>query len=35
VFVSEDLAPRVRAISVDRETKVSDHQPVLLDLDER
>ena len=34
-FVSEDLAPRVRAISVDLDTKVSDHQPVLLDVDAR
>jgi len=35
VFVSEDLLPRVRAISVDLGTKVSDHQPVLLDFDAR
>jgi endonuclease/exonuclease/phosphatase family metal-dependent hydrolase len=35
VFVSEDLLPRVRAISVDLDTKVSDHQPVLLDFDAR
>ena len=35
VFVSEDLAPRVRAIRVDLDTRVSDHQPVLLDFDER
>ncbi len=35
VFVSEDLVPRVRAISVDLDTKVSDHQPVLLDFDAR
>ena len=35
VFVSEDLAPRVRAVTVDRETKWSDHQPVLLDFDSR
>jgi endonuclease/exonuclease/phosphatase family metal-dependent hydrolase len=35
VFVSEDLLPRVRAISVDAGTKLSDHQPVLLDFDGR
>jgi endonuclease/exonuclease/phosphatase family metal-dependent hydrolase len=32
VFVSDDLAPRVRAVEVDTETTVSDHQPVLLRL---
>ncbi len=31
-FVSEDLAPRVRRVEVDVETRVSDHQPVLLEL---
>jgi endonuclease/exonuclease/phosphatase family metal-dependent hydrolase len=35
VFVSEDLARRVRSIEVDAATKDSDHQPVLLDLDDR
>jgi endonuclease/exonuclease/phosphatase family metal-dependent hydrolase len=35
VFVSEDLAPRVRAVRVDTDTKLSDHQPVLLELDDR
>jgi len=35
IFVSEDLAPRVRGIRVDVETKYSDHQPVLLDFDAR
>jgi endonuclease/exonuclease/phosphatase family metal-dependent hydrolase len=35
VFVSEDLVPRVRAIQVDGETRASDHQPVLLELDDR
>ncbi len=35
VFVSEDLAKRVRAISVDLQTRASDHQPVLLELDDR
>ena len=33
VYVSEDLAPRVRAIRVDLDTQFSDHQPVLLDFD--
>lgn len=32
-FVSEDLAPRVRRVVVDGETRASDHQPVLLELD--
>jgi endonuclease/exonuclease/phosphatase family metal-dependent hydrolase len=32
VFVSEDLAPRVRSVEVDTATTVSDHQPVLLRL---
>ena len=35
VFVSEDLAPRVRAVRVDTDTKLSDHQPVLMALDDR
>jgi endonuclease/exonuclease/phosphatase family metal-dependent hydrolase len=35
VFVSEDIAPRVRAIRVDSQTRLSDHQPVLLELDAR
>lgn len=35
VFVSEDLAPRVRAVRVDTQVKHSDHQPVLLELDDR
>ncbi|HZZ93453.1 MAG TPA: endonuclease/exonuclease/phosphatase family protein [Usitatibacter sp.] len=35
VFVSEDLLPRVRSIEVDVETRASDHQPVLLELDDR
>jgi endonuclease/exonuclease/phosphatase family metal-dependent hydrolase len=30
--VTEDLAPRVRAVAVDLQTAASDHQPVLLDL---
>lgn len=33
-FVSEDLVPRVRDVSVDTETRDSDHQPVVLELDD-
>ena len=33
IFVSDDIAPSVRAIFVDGETQVSDHQPVMLSLD--
>lgn len=32
VFVSNALAPRVRRVEVDLRTKVSDHQPVLIEL---
>ena len=32
VFVTPDLAPRLRAIAVDAENRASDHQPVLLEL---
>lgn len=32
VFVSADLAPRVRALRVDAATAASDHQPMLLEL---
>lgn len=35
VFVSEDILARVRDIRVDGDTRVSDHQPVLLDFDGR
>ena len=35
VFVSEDIVPRVRSIEVDVETQASDHQPVLIELDDR
>jgi endonuclease/exonuclease/phosphatase family metal-dependent hydrolase len=34
-FVSDDLAARVRRIEVNSETQASDHQPVLLELDDR
>jgi endonuclease/exonuclease/phosphatase family metal-dependent hydrolase len=33
VFVTDDLLPRVRRIDYDTDTKVSDHQPILLVLD--
>lgn len=32
IFVSDDLRPRVRSVTVDVETQVSDHQPVTLTL---
>jgi endonuclease/exonuclease/phosphatase family metal-dependent hydrolase len=32
IFVSADLASRVRRVSVDQKTQAADHQPVLLDL---
>ncbi len=32
VFVSEDLAPRIKAVRVDIETQASDHQPVIVEL---
>jgi endonuclease/exonuclease/phosphatase family metal-dependent hydrolase len=35
VFVSETLASRVQAMRIDSETRASDHQPVLLELDDR
>lgn len=35
VFVSDDLASRVRSVEVDLDTMDSDHQPVLLELDDR
>jgi endonuclease/exonuclease/phosphatase family metal-dependent hydrolase len=34
IFVTDDLVPRVRRIEYDVETKVSDHQPVLIELAE-
>ena len=34
VFVSSNLAQRVRDVSADLDTKASDHQPVLLELDD-
>lgn len=32
VFVTEDLVPRLRSISVDGENRASDHQPVIVEL---
>ena len=32
VFVTEDLAPRLRSISVDAHNQASDHQPVIVEL---
>lgn len=34
IFVTEDLLPRVQRMVYDTETKISDHQPVLLELRE-
>jgi len=34
-FVSEDILPRVRTVRVDLDTQASDHQPLLLELDDR
>lgn len=33
IFVSGDIASRVRAVSVDSSTQASDHQPVLIEID--
>ena len=35
VFVSDDMAERVRGIEVDSSTQASDHQPVLVEIDDR
>jgi endonuclease/exonuclease/phosphatase family metal-dependent hydrolase len=32
VFVTEDLVPRLRSISVDADNRASDHQPVIVEL---
>ena len=32
IFVSADLAARVRSVTIDATTQASDHQPVLLEL---
>jgi endonuclease/exonuclease/phosphatase family metal-dependent hydrolase len=33
VFLTRDLAPRVRSVRVDAATRASDHQPVFVELD--
>jgi endonuclease/exonuclease/phosphatase family metal-dependent hydrolase len=35
IFVTADLAPRVRSVKVDSQTQASDHQPVLIELADR
>ena len=35
VFVTEDLAPRLDRIEVDVETRLSDHQPIAIELRDR
>ena len=32
IFVSSDLAPRIRQVRVDQQTQAADHQPVLIEL---
>ena len=32
IFVSDDLEPRIRDVTVDTRTQASDHQPVILTL---
>ena len=32
VFVTEDLAPRIKSVRVDVETQVSDHQPMAIEI---
>jgi endonuclease/exonuclease/phosphatase family metal-dependent hydrolase len=32
IFVTEDLAPRIRRVVCDEHTRVSDHQPILLEF---
>jgi len=34
VFVTEDLAPRLRTLRVDGATQASDHQPVIVEIEE-
>ena len=34
VFVTQDLAPRVREVTIDSTTRASDHQPILLALED-
>ena len=35
IFVTADLAPRVRSVKVDSQTQASDHQPILMELADR
>lgn len=35
IFVTADLAARVRGVAIDAQTQASDHQPVLLELADR
>jgi endonuclease/exonuclease/phosphatase family metal-dependent hydrolase len=35
IFVSENIAPRVHRVEVDSATQASDHQPVVMELDDR
>lgn len=35
IFATSDLLPRVKRVEYDTETKVSDHQPVIIELDDR
>jgi endonuclease/exonuclease/phosphatase family metal-dependent hydrolase len=35
IFVSEDFGPRVHSLEVNTETQASDHQPLLLEIDDR
>ena len=32
IFITPDLAPRLRSIKIDTETQASDHQPVMVEL---
>ncbi len=32
IFLTEDLAPRLKSLAIDAETEASDHQPVWIDL---
>lgn len=32
VFITEDLAPRLRTITIDGDNRASDHQPVMIEL---
>jgi exonuclease III len=32
VFVTPDLAPRLRSIRIDADNRASDHQPVIVEL---